>query len=273
MKAAEPSRFTRDRIAALVECALRESGALGILPTPLDAVTATAALELVEAPGLRPDVLGAIWFEERTLFVNAGQSGPRRRFTQAHEIVHTLCGWHYAALREDTEASLFGPARDAIEVEANAGAAMLIFQAGAFRERAAELPCTLASVRLLAKTFGASLHATLHHYVQSHPRPVAMLTVGRFPRKDATLPVWRRVESPSFHAASANALGSLSLGLVPGTRLRALVEDARTANGVTAVLGDGPLHLEAEAQYNRHSFLVLVRPAGSLAGSLRSAAA
>jgi len=260
VRTAEPSAFTRARIAALVDRSLRESGALGVLPTPLDAVTATAALELVEAPGLRSDVLGAIWFEERTVFVNGAQSAPRRRFTQAHEIVHALCGWHYAALREDTEASLFGPARDAIEAEANAGAAMLIFQAGAFREHAAGLPCSLASVRRLAATFGASLHATLHHYVQTSPHPVAMLTVGRFPRRDATLPVWRRVESPGFRAAAAGAAVALDAGLQPSSPLRAVVEEARTANGVTAVVGAGPARLEVEAQYNRHAFLVLARP-------------
>ena len=259
MGTAEPSSFTRGRIASLVDRALRESGALGVLPTPLDAVTATAALELVEAPGLPSDVLGAIWFEERTVFVDGTQSEPRRRFTQAHEIVHALCGWHYAALREDTEASLFGPARDAIEAEANAGAAMLIFQAEAFRELAAGLPCSLASVRRLAETFGASLHATLHHYVQTSPHPVAMLTVGRFPRKDASLPVWRRVESAGFRAAAAGA-GALDAGLPPASPLRAVVEEARTANGVTAVLGTGPVPLEVEAQYNRHAFLVLARP-------------
>ena len=111
-------------------------------------------------------------------------------------------------------------------------------------------------MRRLAETFGASLHATLHHYVQTSPHPVAMLTVGRFPRKDATLPVWRRVESAGFRAASAGAAGALDAGLPPTSPLRAVVEEARTANGVTAVLGT----LEVEAQYNRHAFLVLARP-------------
>ena len=260
MVAAEPSPFTRGRIAATVQRALEQSGALGVLPTPLDAVMAAAALELVDAHALPPQVLGAIWFEERAVFVDGAQSEPRRRFTQAHEIVHALCGWHYAVLREDTEASLFGPVRDAIEAEANAGAAMLIFQDAAFRERAAGLPCTLASVHSLAETFGASFHATLHHYVQTHAQPVAMLTVGRFPRRDATLPVWRRVESPSFAAASPRADGPAGSALLPGTPLRALVESARTAGGVSAVLGRGAARLEAEARYNRHSFLVLLRP-------------
>ena len=266
MSAVEPSPHARRRIARLVDQALRESEALGVLPTPLEALRAAAALEIVEAPGLRPEVLGAIWFEERTVFVAGAQSVSRRRFTEAHEIAHALCGWHYAALREDTASSLFGPARDAIEAEANAGAAMLIFQGEAFRERAAGLPCTLQTVRTLAEAFGASLHATLHHYVQTSPLPVAMLTVGRFRRSDGTLPVWRRVVSPGFPSSAAGVPGTAAGGVLPGSPLDAVIEAARTSGDAGAVLGEAPGALQAEAHYNRHAFLVLVRAAQSRVG-------
>jgi hypothetical protein len=250
VNAAEPSPHTRARIAAIVERALRDSGALGVLPTPLDALREAAGLERVEAAGLGPAVLGALWFEQRVMFVAEGQSAPRRRFTEAHEIAHALCHWHFPALHEDTAATLFGPARDAIEAEANAAAALLIFQGEAFRERAAALPCSLASVQRLAEEHGASMHATLHHYVQSHHRPLAMLTVGRFPQKDGTLPVWRSVTSPASGHAPAPSLE-------PGSPLHDLVERARRSNGASAALGGG---LRAEAHYNRHAFLVLVAP-------------
>jgi uncharacterized protein DUF955 len=250
--AAEPSAHTRARIAAIVERALRESGALGVLPTPLGALREAAGLERVVTAGLSPAILGALWFEERVMFVAEGQSAPRRRFTEAHEIAHALCDWHAAALYEDTEATLFGPARDAIEAEANAAAALLIFQGEAFGARAAALPCGLASVKRLSEEHGASMHATLHHYVQSHHRPLAMLTVGRFPRKDATLPVWRSVTSPAHDGPALRPPA-----LRPGTPLRDLVEEARRSNGASAAIGRG---LRAEAHYNRHAFLVLIAP-------------
>jgi hypothetical protein len=83
--AVEVSDYTAGRIGAIVDDALRRSGALGVYPTPLEAVRAHAGLEVVESPGLRREVLGAVWLEERTLFVARGQSAPRRRFTEAHE--------------------------------------------------------------------------------------------------------------------------------------------------------------------------------------------
>ena len=66
----------RGRIAGLIDRALRESGARGALPTPLDRITAMLGLELVEVAGLRPGVLGALLFEERLVFVD-GRSPSR----------------------------------------------------------------------------------------------------------------------------------------------------------------------------------------------------
>ena len=259
MAAVEVSDYTAGRIGAIVEDALKASGALGVHPTPLEAVRAHAGLEVVESPGLRREVLGAVWLEERTLFVAGGQSAPRRRFTEAHELTHALCPWHEAVLRLDTAAELFGPARHALEAEANAGAAMLIFQGAPFAAEAAALPTSLASVRALAERYGASLHATLRHYVHSHPRPVAMLTVGRFPLKDGSLPVWHGLESPGARAAGplAGTLGRQ--GLATGTELRELVEAARRSSEppVASIVRQGR-RLRAEAHYNRHAFLVLL---------------
>ncbi len=259
MNAVELSGYTRERIAAIVDGALRDSDALGVLPTPLEAVRRSAGLDLVPVAGLRDEVLGALWFEDRAIYVNESQSACRRRFTEAHEIVHALVPWHDAVLREDTEAELFRPVRDAIEAEANAGAAMLIFQGSAFAARAAEAPCSLAAVRHLAEAYGASLHATLHHYVQSHPRAVAMLITGRFPRKaDGALPVWRSVESAAYRERLGSALALAPEGLAPGTPLRELAEGARAGQPATARIGAGAARLRAEAHYNRHAFLVLL---------------
>ena len=262
MNGVEPSDYARGRIAAIVDAALRDSGALGELPTPLAAVRRHAGIELVAPRGLREDILGALWFEERTMFVQPAQPRARRRFTEAHELVHALCPWHRAVLRLDTEAELFRPARDAIEAEANAGAAMLVFQGSSFAARAGAAPPSLAAVRELAAAHGASLHATLHHYAQVHPEAVAMLTVGRFPRKDGTLPVWRGVESSAFRAQAGPAAALAPEGLAPGSELHALVESARTAgDGPPGVVELGGRRLRAQAHYNRHAFLVLAVPA------------
>ena len=258
--------FALRRLEAMADGVLAEAGVAGVLPTPLEAlreiarVRAVAPVEALPVAGSGRRLLGAFWFEERILYVDERQSAVRRRFTEAHELIHALCPWHEAVLREDTEGELFRPAREAVEAEANAGAGLLIFQGSAFGRRAAAAACAIESAMALAAEHGASVHATLHHYAQTHPAAVAMLTVGRFPRRDGSLPVWRSVESPAFRRRHGRAADHYPDGLRPGTALHALVEAARTSSGCPADavrLSDGRL-VAAQAHYNRHAFLLML---------------
>ena len=265
-RSAPTGGYALHRIEAIAERALREAGVLGVLPTPLEALRGPARVHAVQpiaalrTPSARP-VLGALWFERRVMYLDERLSLPRRRFTEAHELIHALCPWHEAVLRLDTEDELFRPVVDAVEAEANAGAGLLIFQGAAFARRAASMPCSLAAAFELAREHGASRHATLHHYVQSQRAAAAMLTVGRFPRKDGSLPVWRSMESPAFRRRHGTAAAYYPAGLLPGTALHALAEAARTTSGCPREivrLGERGRPFAAEAHYNRHAFLVLL---------------
>jgi hypothetical protein len=260
----EATGYTRRRLERIVDDALRSAGALGAVPTPLDAVAAAAGLhvEPVAALGRAADrpLLGALWFEERTLFLERRQSAVRRRFTHAHELMHALCPWHRAVLRTDTEVELFGLSREAIEAEANAGAGLLVFGGSAFAPP--PVPPSIGGALELAARHGASAHATLHHCVERDRGASALLVAGRFPQRDGSLPVWRSVESRTF----ARRLGSAALlagsALVPGSPLRALAEAARTASEPPATeVRLGGRMLAAHAYDNRHSVLVLLTAA------------
>ena len=271
MSIAELGPYTLGRLDSIVEDALRDAGVLGVLPTPLEAIREIAGVRSLEPTSALPPeagearerLLGALWYEERAMYVDERQSAPRRHFTEAHELVHALCPWHEAVLRQDTEDELFRPVVDALEAEANAGAGLLIFQGAAFAERAAAHPRSLPAALALASEHGASRHATLHHYVTNDPASAAMLTVGRFARRDGSLPVWRSVESPSFRRRHGRAASHYPGGLRAGTGLHALVESARTSSSCPREivrLGEAPRgrRLVAEALYNRHAFLVLL---------------
>jgi hypothetical protein len=271
---AEPATFTLRRLERIADAALREAGVLGVLPTPLDAIAAVAGVrsrapmpelpEGIRTPGRR--LLGALWFEERALFVDDTQAPARRRFTEAHELVHALCPWHGAALREDTEDELFRATRAALEIEANAGAGMLIFQRADFAARAAEGPCSIRTGLALAARYGASRHAALHHYVATHPSPLALVVAGRYPRRDGSLPVWRGVESPAFAARFGPAAPRLHAGLAPGGGLRELAEAARTTSDPPSAricLPGLPGAFRAEAWDNRHAVLLALAPAAA----------
>jgi hypothetical protein len=257
----ELSAYTRDRLRRIADAALRHAGVVGIVPTPLGAVADAAgiAVEPVRAFGVggsRP-VLGAMWFEERALFVERNQSAARMRFTQAHELMHALCPWHHAALRTDTAAELFGPARDALESEANAGASMLIF--GGARPAAG---VSMAGAAALAAAHEASVHATLHHCVESDEGVSALLVAGRFPRRDGSLPVWRSIESPGFLRHYGCAQAHFPDGLTAGSPLLELAGHARVSREPPAMpLTMAGHRVVAEAHDNRHAVFVLLTSA------------
>jgi len=267
--------FTHHRIEAIAERALARAGVLGVLPTPLEALHPVAGIRALEPLPVLPDrvrtpgrrLLGALWFEERAIFLEEGQAEARRRFTEAHELMHALCPWHEAVLREDTRDELFRATVDRIEAEANLGAAMLLFQGRRFAERVARERPSIGAPLALAKEYGASVHAALHHYVLTHAAALALLVVGRFPRRDGSLPVWGSVESRRYLRRFDRAAAATPDGLLPGSPLRELVEAARRSSAPATSRLPWPdprsaRRVLAHAHDNRHAFLVMVHPAG-----------
>jgi hypothetical protein len=202
--------FTRRRIESLAEALLQRAGVIGILPTPVEAIeTAVGVRERIDIAELPEDllaqrpagwerVLGAALLEERTIFIDGALPPARRRFTEAHEIAHLMCTWHEAALMVDTEQTLFRDTQSHIEAEANYAASYLLFQGHRFHQRVLGEGTSIAVPLGLAKEYGASLHSTMHYYVEGHSEMIALLVAGRYSDVNGKLPVWRTVESPLF---------------------------------------------------------------------------
>jgi hypothetical protein len=273
----EVAPYTARRLERIAEDALASAGVLGVLPTPLEALRPIAGIRAVEPMPALPErirtpgreLLGALWFDERTIFLDERQSEARRRFTEAHELMHALCPWHEAALREDSSAELFRESVDRIEAEANLGAGLLLFQGRRFAEHVATERPSITAALALAREYGTSGHAALHHYVLMHAAALAMLVVGRFPRRDGSLPVWRSVESPCYRKRFDRAAHAIPGGVSQRGPLRELVEAARRSSEPavatmpwSAPRGD-PRRVRAQAHYNRHTFLVLLEAGGA----------
>ena len=280
MAAEEPlSPFTRQRIARLAEAALREAGVVGQHPTPIAAVleqlgvreqldisSLPAELEARKPAGWKR-VLGALWFKERTVFVDRSQPEPRQLFTDAHEATHVMCEWHEATLRLDNEDTLFREAKLQIEQEAGFGAAQLIFQGGRFHRRALHEQVSMRTPLALAPDYGASGHAALHHYTEEHPDAVALIVTGRYMSFDHTLPIWRVVESPSFRERFGSVRRLLPNGqvsLAEDHLLAEILTASRTAlDPPSKLLGvpdrDGTkVAFVAEAFFNQHCHFVML---------------
>jgi len=175
---AEINDVARRQILGLCDAVLIRAGVVGILPTPLDTVSAAAGIadivdighvpaRLVETkPSALKRILGAYLFREKVVFVDRAQTSSRVRFTQAHETGHNLIPWHERSFVLDDEEGLFRGTRDTLEAEASLAGAHLIFQGMRFFERALDVEVSVKAPMLLAPAYGASLHATIRYYCQ-----------------------------------------------------------------------------------------------------------
>ncbi len=225
------SPFTRRRIAQLAEATLREADVVGVFPTPMNAVQkAAGVVERIDMSKLPPEleakkpaawkrILGALW--QRTVFVDLTEPEPRVLFTDAHEASHQMCEWHGPTLRLDADETMYRELKAKVEAEANYGAAQLIFQGGRFHREALKDQLSIRTPIALKPEYGASFHATLHHYVEDHPDPVALLIAGRYPSAEGFLPIWQSVESATFserHGRLIDRLPDRNLSTLEGER-------------------------------------------------------
>src|SRR4051812_12547719 len=175
----------RRRVEAIAERALRTAGIAGKVPTPLAEVSGVAGVLAKEDisslpaevssqnPGRWKRILGAVLFPEKVIYIDSHLHERRVRFTEAHEIAHMLIPWHEAVFRLDDERRLFYDTRDALENEANAAAAHLLFQGHRYHERAEDSQLSINVPIELAQTHEASMHASIRYFVERHDQPVA----------------------------------------------------------------------------------------------------
>lgn len=221
----EINDLARRQIRAVAERMLQRAGVVGVVPTPLDAVARVAGIretidigqlptDLVgRRPGVLKRVIGAIFYRERTIFVDRSQGPARGRFIEAHEVIHKAIPWHETFYRLDDAPRVFGPTKKKLDREADAGAAELLFQGDLFVRRALDYETSIAAPIALAPEFGVSITAAVRHYAVYHPDPVAVIVAGRYPRANGTVPIWSSHESPSFLARFGSARGLYPAGL------------------------------------------------------------
>jgi hypothetical protein len=204
----------------------------------------------------------------RVAFVDFGQSKPRARLTEAHEIGHQIIPWHKGAFQLDDEERLLGITHEQLETEAYLAGGHLIFQGQRFHRQALDYQVSMRTPVALADEYGASLHATIRYYVTHHPDPVALLVAGRYTNRDGCVPVWRSVESSAFFRTYGcledRMNGRLLIAGGEGKPLGDIAQQAMSVSDVVAKeikildLRGEPKDLVAEAFFNQHNLLVMV---------------
>ena len=195
-----PGQLARVRKEA--ERALRDAGALGIFPTPVDRIMAVARVEEVKEDVLNPGfiaklrakaaeaghlvkravtkVLGLFHASEGLVFLNQSLMAVKKRFVGFHEAGHGFLPWQRPiyAIVEDCEKALDGATAELFDREANLFASEVLFQLDTFHNMAESEPFEIWTPVSLARQFRASNYAAIRQYVSKNYRACAVVVLN-----------------------------------------------------------------------------------------------
>jgi len=141
----------------------------------------------------------------------------KQRWTEAHEVGHSILDWHQATMLGDTEAALTPLCRARIEAEANFAAGRLLFLGKRFETELNDSSLNLTTVQSLAKRYGNTITSTLWRLVEQASPPACVVgIISEHPRYSTTVLTAGDVPIKyTFYSASFSNL----IGRVPDAML------------------------------------------------------
>lgn len=192
-----PGQLARVRKEA--ERALREAGAFGVLPTPVPQIMAVAKVDEVAEDVLNPGfiakmraaagdalkraiskVRGLFHASAGLVFLDQTLMAVKKQFVRLHEAAHGFLPWQrpmYAVV-EDCDHALDAATAELFDREANVFASEVLFQLDTFRDMAEGEAFSIFTPVRLAKSFGASLYASIRQYVSKNHRICAVVVLN-----------------------------------------------------------------------------------------------
>jgi len=192
--------------------ALKLAGAMDVTPVPLDEIEQAVGLwpsqTLWEAgedlpPGilaiikkLGQKVLGGLAIGEKQIYLDVTLNMPRKRFVHGHEIGHKVLPWQEQAYFADDIMTLDLNTKRAMEAEANAFSADLLYGLDRFTTMADDFSPGIVAPLSLNTTFAVSAHAALRRYVETTQHEAALIVLGRYGARP--LMIDQCIQSTSF---------------------------------------------------------------------------
>jgi hypothetical protein len=191
----------RQLIRQHADRALREADALGIFPTPVDAVMDAAKVHVADenlseegllvrlrrtagtaGKALRRalgKVLGVLHVAARIVYLDKAVHIAKIPFLKLHETAHAVLPWQrdIYAVTEDCQKTLSPEIADEFEREANGFASEVIFQMDGFTQEAADYDFNILVPVKLSRRYGASIYSAVRRYVSQHHRCCAVLVL------------------------------------------------------------------------------------------------
>lgn len=191
--------YTKQQIEKIAYQLLKSSKALDKFPTPVDDIIAHADLLVemgvdlskvettsffkkltVDFSKILSKVRGILDRKEKTIYLDLSQQPTRRNFVKLHEAGHHLLPWQKAIFDcVDNDQTLSHEVHEQFEAEANYFASTVLFQHDRFQYQMSKLDLSIGAAMSLAKTFGASNHATMRKFVESTTKRCALLVLEK----------------------------------------------------------------------------------------------
>jgi len=119
------------------------------------------------AAALAKSKLNAFWVPaKQRILLDEAVPEPKHRWIEAHELSHSVTGWHKDFLLGDNRHTVDPECHATIEAEANYGAGALLFMTERFSRESRDLSPTFDSIKALSKRYGNSIVSTLWRVVE-----------------------------------------------------------------------------------------------------------
>jgi Zn-dependent peptidase ImmA (M78 family) len=137
-----------------------------------------AGKQVLARPALLLDAIKK--FDLRALFIPDGKRilidrelpEPKQRWSEAHEVGHSLIPWHTDTMLGDNKKTLTPACHEQVENEANFAAGQLLFLQQAFVRDARDTHVGIDAVTTLKKRYGNTITTTLWRYVEQSEYPM-----------------------------------------------------------------------------------------------------
>jgi len=146
--------------------------------------------------------------DQRRILLDEDVPKLKHRWSEAHEIGHSIIPWHDGMMLGDNAQTLLPLCHEQMEAEANYVAGRLLFTGSRFKEEASASTACLELVRSLAVSYGNTSTSTLWRFVEeAHPGLPMFALVSGHPHVlrrandfDPEKPCRYYIRSPAFRA-------------------------------------------------------------------------
>ena len=160
------------------------------------------------------DLKALILPDRKRILIDSNLPDLKKRWSESHEVIHSLIPWHNEYLLGDTKETLSPGCHAQLESEANYGAGRLLFPHKAMLDLARSSVPSIALIKAIADHFGNTITSALWRYVESCSEP-CLGVIGAHPHYLADEePIAYFIRSPRFEAEFENVTETLVLEML-----------------------------------------------------------